>query len=421
MPTTMIATVGGTPQPLIESIAFHQPQYVIFYCSHDSVDNVAEIKRAVAEKQGLEVVGFRDHKVLVDDINDLIHCYAKAQEAIAKIKELGTRADEVIVDYTGGTKTMTLAIGLAGTAHGFSFSYVGGTQRTKGGLGVVIDGTEEIRTGVSPWSLYAIEECTLMAKLFNRFMFEGARRLAESLLGRPMLDAGLRAVLEIIRLVCSAYENWDCFMHRKGVEDLKPAIANLEKYLDLGGDQRYGPLLTQMRENLSWLQQIQFETKGFQRASEGLVLDLIGNADRRALEGRYDDGVARLYRALEMAGHLGLAQPPLQVVDASDVPLDRLPESIRADFEKRYRNEKNGKIQLPLLATFQLLAEVGHDLGVSFMKNKGHLDGVLSARNSSILAHGLTPVKEEAYLSLRDTLFNWLGGQRPPEFPRLPD
>jgi CRISPR-associated protein (TIGR02710 family) len=421
MQLTMIATVGGTPQPLIESIVFHQPTYVIFYCSHDSVDKVAEIKRAVAEKQGFEAVGFRDHKVLVEDVNDLVHCYERAQDAIARIKELRTAANDVIVDYTGGTKTMTLAIGLAGAAHGFSFSYVGGSQRTKGGLGVVIDGTEEIRTGVNPWSLFAVEERRLVAELFNHSQFTAAQRLVKRLLSRPTVDTRLRSVLRTIELLCVAYEKWDSFAHAGAVGPLKSGIQELQRYLDLGGDRRYESLLASASETLACLQKIQFDTKGFQIASQSLVADLIANADRRSGEGRFDDGVARLYRALEMAGQVALAQPPLKIADASDVPVEKIPESIRSEFDKRYRSDLNGKIQLPLLAVFRLLAESGHQLGLTFMQNKEKLDGVLSSRNSSILAHGLTPIHDSAYASLKTSLLEWLEQPALVQFPRMPD
>ncbi|HNB74407.1 MAG TPA: hypothetical protein PLS70_25025, partial [Acidobacteriota bacterium] len=77
-------------------------------------------------------------------------------------------------------------------------------------------------------------------------------------------------------------------------------------------------------------------------------------------------------------------------------------------------------LKLPLFSTFRLLKEVSHPSGLVFDQYREKLDGILSARNNSILAHGNTPIKESAYESLNQTLCTVLNLTKLIEFPKLP-
>jgi hypothetical protein len=48
----LIATVGGTPQPLITTIVEHKPEFVCFLCSQESVEKIKEIKDGIANQLG---------------------------------------------------------------------------------------------------------------------------------------------------------------------------------------------------------------------------------------------------------------------------------------------------------------------------------------------------------------------------------
>lgn len=140
MPDALIISLGGTPEPVIASIETHAPRAVCFFASDQSVDLVGSIKDTLRQKG----VVFKDTKVLCDDINDLVHCYERALTCAERLLRVDPdlAPDDVVVDYTGGTKTMTAALALATVGKGFRFSYVGGKTRTKDGLGVVVSGKE---------------------------------------------------------------------------------------------------------------------------------------------------------------------------------------------------------------------------------------------------------------------------------------
>ena len=86
----LIATVGGTPQPLITTIVEHKPEFVCFLCSQESVEKIKKIKDGIANQLGEQCIQ-RDHKVLVEDYNDVVHCYEKAQECFRKLKDWGDK------------------------------------------------------------------------------------------------------------------------------------------------------------------------------------------------------------------------------------------------------------------------------------------------------------------------------------------
>lgn len=415
MSEALIATVGGTPQPIIRTLIEHRPKYVCFLCSQDSIEMVAEIKSGVKAALGLDEAPFQDFKVIVDDINDLVGCYQRAQECVRRIRQWEVRPEETVVDYTGGTKTMSVALGLATIANGYLFSYVGGRERTKGGLGVVMDGAEEIRTGVSPWTLFAIEERQRIAQFFNRYQFIAALESTRELLRRRDLDERWRKYFEIVEQLCLGYSSWDLFQHKLAGRYLKRAADMLESFAIISGRKEYDELLEAVRRNAAWIEELRQGEGGMR-----LVGDLLANAERRAQEGKYDDAVARLYRALELRGQIALREPPLEIESASSVPIEKVPERLREEFARRYGDAEAGRLKIGLAAVYTLLAESGHPLGAAYFANEKELSRILHARNQSILAHGLIPLSEEHYKRLSEVMRSQMGITDTVAFARMP-
>ena len=89
------------------------------------------------------------------------------------------------------------------------------------------------------------------------------------------------------------------------------------------------------------------------------------------------------------------------------------------------RDEK-GKIKLPLRKDFELLQDLGDEIGKKFLEDKKMQD-LLSRRNKSILAHGLVPVKREDAERMFESVREYVelavedaeGLMRESEFPKL--
>lgn len=125
-----------------------------------------------------------------------------------------------------------------------------------------------------------------------------------------------------------------------------------------------------------------------------LIADLINNAKRRAEEEqKYDDAIARLYRTIEL-----IAQYRLKTkykIDPSQAKIEEIPEELL----KKWNIPPTETVKLPLEKVYELLKTKNDELGQKYLQDK-KLRNLLSKRNTSILAHGLTPVTKETYKEL---------------------
>lgn len=395
MAKAMIISLGGSPEPIVKTILHHSPEYVCYFCSQGSVDKVSDVKKGVSEQA--PELKITDHKVLVDDPDNLDECYAKAQKCREKLEEWQIDPKDVVVDYTGGTKNMSVAVALATIRYDYRFSYVGGKERTKEGLGIVKSGAEEVKTGGSPWTLFAIEEKRQIAELFNHYQFSAARRSIENLVKARDLESRLGEFLKILHHLCQSYILWESFQLKEATEKLSACSEELSKFVEYGNEE-YRQFLNAVKGNLSWLNRLQEHTKGFRVSHYLQVCDLISNAARRAEEGKYDDAVARLYRALEMIAQIEAAKDKaLKIESASRVREECVPIQLRDEYVRKYKDAQTGLLKIPCQALFNLLAQVGNKVGMAYKKNEEEFRKILSARNESILAHGQNPVSGSTY------------------------
>ena len=128
---------------------------------------------------------------------------------------------------------------------------------------------------------------------------------------------------------------------------------------------------------------------------------LINNARRRAEETKYDDAIARLYRSLELIAQIKLNE---YGIDTSDVELDILNKH---GVEQEFKPDFSGKIKLSLVQDYELLNNLGDDLGEFYIKNKDEFLATISSRNNSILAHGLNSQTEKQYVKFRDLILKF--------------
>lgn len=410
----LIVSLGGTPEPVVKAIMTHRPEVVCFFASQESIRNVGTVLEGV--KGSVEPL--RTYTVLADNAEDLVHCYEKALQAAAWIEGQGIPPAAVIVDYTGGTKAMTAALTLATIGKGYRFSYVGGKERNKGGLGTVLTGAEIVRSGIDPWHLFAVEEKRQFALYFNAYQFDAALGVLRRALLRDTLRGGDRKLFEALLEVTEGYLEWDRFNHREAIEKLSKGKRALKAFSEITGDLKVKAFMEAISQNLEFLQTLQKQSKQFNVVCRAMVEDLMANADRRAREGKYDDAVARLYRATEMVAQVRFLKKPLECT-TSEVPVERVPKPMREEFRQRYVDPTTGKLKLPLYAAFKLLQVIGSGEGEAFFAREEAFKGLLNARNSSLLAHGGRPVKPETYQRFKALLCEAFGLADLPAFPSL--
>ena len=131
---------------------------------------------------------------------------------------------------------------------------------------------------------------------------------------------------------------------------------------------------------------------------------------------RPDDGVARLYSALEK---LAKAELLALGIDNSAATPEQVPEAFREDYVRRYLDPEKGNLRFGLMASYELLAALGQAVGERFAARRDELQAVLGARNMSLLVHGWQPVRMDTYEKLLAVTLDFLGIGRA-ELPGLP-
>ena len=430
-----IITVGGTEEPIQKTIIENTPEFVVFLASNESIATAGKVVDGCKR----EDVRPEFEYIIVEDEANLVDCYKRSLEAIDKVKKRGYAAKEVLIDFTGGTKAMSVGLGLAAVREDFDFSYVSGRERTKDGVGVVISGTEEILISTSPWQLFAIEEKKALAVMFNKHQFLAASELVERLANRKNLPSYEQSLMGMLKELINGYLQWDHFKHpeaRKSIDRHK--VEAFEKFVNdhAGHDDRaakaveqLGPFVEAVKNNCRFLERLQERTKGFKDGIlvEEHVVDLLANAHRRYEEGKYDDAFARLYRAVEMAGQIAFTrrfgyqtkEVPPEIIPATGAGRS---ENLREEFVRKYADEKTGMLKLPLTATYTVLSAVGDELGKRFDEHRETVQKFLHIRNNSILAHGIKPVKKEHYEEYQPFAMSLIGVKDDdlPQFPKLP-
>jgi hypothetical protein len=305
----------------------------------------------------------------------------------------------IIVDYTGGTKTMAGSLLLAAVEDGqCEISLVTGDRPN---LVRVADGTEMAGL-VSTSGVQLQRRLAIAEELFDRYDYRAAQTVLEDLARSVSLSAQARTTLQKYVTLARGFDAWDAFDHAAAFNLLKPHAGAL---------------------GIHWTALLALNGKGSRKGYER-VFDMILNAERSAARGRYDDAIARLYRTVELLAQLRLDQE--YEVDTSNVQVDKLPEALRPCYQP---TDSETKVQLGLRDAYSLLQQLDDPLGKAYEVVQGPLRNALTARNNSILAHGEQPVGKEAYQNLHDlvsTLIDQSGqvveiGSKPAQFPSLHD
>ncbi|MDI6754788.1 MAG: TIGR02710 family CRISPR-associated CARF protein [Thermodesulfobacteriota bacterium] len=403
----MVVSVGGTPSPIIFSLNKSKPQYICFFISKQT--------KKMMEDEILPNLDFkpRHHDWIMTPNADLLSdCYSKlARDLPALLEKWEVESQDVCVDYTGGTKTMSAALVLATIEKSCCYSYVGGDERSKGGVGVVLDGKERMWFLDNPWDQIATAEKKEVSILFNKARYASAAEVLERCISRVSKEQ--KPLFKSLREMVVGYDLWDRFKHSEAKIHL---FKSQEVMTAISSENReIKGLVNHLEANLLFLEKL---LKG-EKPSSLYFRDILSNARRRAeLEHKFDDAVARLYRGIEV-----LAQWELKAsydIDTSNVKAGSIPESLRQEFIIKYQSREDSRIRVPLYASFQLLRELGSDLARGFFRAyEMDLRPLLDIRNSSILAHGFIPVERKTYQRLWEAILQF-SGTHEEDLPRFP-
>lgn len=398
MPVLLIATAGGSPEPLIKSLLLEpQAERVFFVCSQESkllVDHPNGIL-AKCRERGLVLSVGQYEFVEVSDPQDLKTCVAEIERQVAsEVARWRRRGEDYVVhvDPTGGTKPMAIALAFAARRWPCEFRYIGGSVRTKDGLGTVIDSAETPLLRTNPLDVlghHVIDDALALAR---RMDFASAKAILE--LEQPAkLDSPSRTRIKSLGTLLEFFSLWDCFEHRKAAQAVAPIANSLDQLRSILSED----CCRLLERNLpGWELRLQTLAEAEGPTAE-LIEDLIANAERRASQARFDDATARLYRATEAIAQLALWR---RGIDSSRVRLDQFPP----DFPEAAEGRKLG-----LQEAYRLLQALHDPVGKVFSgtnlpSDENRRGSPLNERNQSILGHGFKPISERSFKQLRESV-----------------
>jgi CRISPR-associated protein (TIGR02710 family) len=185
-------------------------------------------------------------------------------------------------------------------------------------------------------------------------------------------------------LLSEGYAAWDVADYGVALERLREARGELGVgFSELDLAVRAGPLVDRISVHLSFLGKV----RG--RLSAENVVDMLENARRRIKDqGRHDDGVARLYRTVEMWHQWRLSQ---HSISTAAVEWERVDEEIRGRFLA-----ETGLEEPPQVLALYHARILDRILDGGAPEEDTLLSDLLQKRNHSILAHGLEPMNGKA-------------------------
>jgi CRISPR-associated protein (TIGR02710 family) len=370
MVITVGTGIGEVPEEALRSLAHgivtsikaSNPDHIVFFVTIESQNRtIPEIESQYPQLPTNEMV-------LIQDMNDVNGIYEAIKE---RVKDLRKSGYDVVIDFTSGTKAMSAGAVLAATSEAVMLCYVAGKRIG----GKVVKGEEQVLSYSPVKGIVDFQE-RIIKELFNAYQYESCLEIIRRIRDLTSDPETIERLNRYEQLV-EGYSFWDKFEHKRTLERLRTfdnSLVNIDK-------------------NKKFL--FSMEAAEYQDYRL-LICDLMNNARRRTEEGKYDDALARLYRITEL-----IAQFVLRIkyeIDSSDV--DTLQLRALGKLEKkaigRYEElrDEEERIKLSLKKDFELLQDLGDEVGKHFLEDK-RIKDLLQKRNNSILAHGLIPVKRE--------------------------
>ena len=347
---------------LYNSINKISPDYIVFFASERSKTTIDYVKE-LFEADDDEFIDGEDYEIaILEDIDNFNSCFESFEIKLWQLDILSEEKHEIIMDYTSGTKTMSAAMACCGMFYSKDLISVSGDRKN----GTVSVGTETIKYQ----NLYKVyDKFSLMRvrNYFNNNRFYTAAEIAENIVDENIAKDDL---LNLSR----AYYAWDNMNFEEAYDYLTKVNMNVFEFKDINENVKInlkalGAIVRSPHENLK---------------NCYILASLINNSIRRADEYKYDDAIARLYRAFELIAQIRLNSYRL---NSSDIDTEVLSQkNVDSKFiESLEKTREDGKIKIGLIKDYELLDELGDDLGKYFAENRNSINNLTFKRNNSIL------------------------------------
>lgn len=353
-----------------------RPEVVGLIASQDIVGPVA----AKCEELKSQVL-FRYR--LVDSPMEIGDSFERFEHLLSELESLGYGAGDVVLDASGGTTPMRFGAALAAMTRGIRMVHQRVPQDYVDGQWVVdASKPREVVPMDNPLESTGLLREGQAVELFNRRDY-GAAALVFEDVARKVTGVERGHYYNGLLLLAKGYGAWDVADYGGAIEKLQLARRELGVgFSETALAERAATLTEDIKTNLSFLGKV----RG--KLSVENVVDMVENARRRiADQGRYDDGVARLYRAVEMWHQWRLLKR--HSISTTGVRWKEISEEARERFLESLR-----LAELPEDLDLTRARTLDRTLNGETIEDDNVFRDLLQKRNKSILAHGLDPVGE---------------------------
>ncbi len=398
----MFLTVGMTHEPVVLSILAVRPKAA--YLFH--TDASEKTARQVAQDPDITRAGITCLKRRITEY-DAPGNYQAMDRAWTDARKRYTHP-RLAADPTAGTKMMVASLATWAFYHRVPITYLYCPAKQ----GVPIPFAGELVDVNNPYEAFADIEVEQICKFSELGFYDAGLQLCHSVL-EQVRDMATAKRLELMREWLDICQQWDAFMHSHPDQDKMPDLAGrLEGLIaDLGRFGLSDPDAKQRAENLQFLKGMPAPKKGATNVCDlHRLADLWAQAERRAAQAKYDDAVARLYRATEMALTVRLQDYGLKRTERPDWSAvkretNKSFDQLHSEVDALPPDKSGEKPHLPrtylgLAALASLLAVLDDDFkekGYKVVRAKLGPDGAFNARNRSIQAHGTQPLEKQEY------------------------
>ncbi|ARU61776.1 CRISPR-associated protein [Tumebacillus avium] len=456
----LIATVGRSRQPIVIAHQKHKPKFTLFVASKENnnqpgsrfsleqkgaprgkgdppKDTLAIVGQYLLRKRSKETgenphdselvavskylseVTGKDEPSILDqlqinegqyEIIELEHpdsiseAYKKISEQVTLLQTAHPHAT-IIIDITGGTKSMSAAGAMVASDLNLEVSVVTGVRTNL----EKVDALSEARLqnyGVIELSRdikriqerFACRDYPAAVELCSEVLRDADRKSS-----REVEEMQLIPNLEKLQKFANAFKEWDEFEHDKAV-DLLQIIGRDAVEWKIFGEK----VATAKRLMQGYYQD---RTRAVEKkVGFEVVYDLFFNAVRRGEQQKFDDAVARLYRTLEVLEQVLLINR--HGIRTKYVFVSELEGKVSSDLKGVLgkKCDENGVFESALQDSFTILQELDVELRSFIEARMKTMCNLLGDRNNSILAHGFTRVEGQAFQKFQKFVYEYLTG-----------
>lgn len=425
----LVMSVGTSYEPVILNIRLLKPKKILFLYTEKSKHVLDKVVRYC----NLDMESYDMSKV--SETNPL-----EIYREIKKSYLVWKRPEKMYIDFTGGTKAMSVAAAMAGAMIHVQLLYLGSSDYLAD-FRKPNPGSETLFYIINPLAVFGDLEIEKALELFKEYNYSGAQEKLQ-VLKESIPDPNIRQEMNFAYLLAKVYEAWDALDFVPAYETIVQLNNQLKRDQIMHGTfllMDFYKNLKIQEEILRQLQQIPVMIKERKNADilknkklmAALMFTMHQSALIREKQEKYDMATLLLYRLLEMMEQRRLEKYNLYVsgmnykgikyniagcpefegktAEEQLLILKRKVLGIRENVFGRNANDYLSE-QVSLLDGFILLNALGDPLvcdengsGINKLKR---IRSMVFLRNNSIFAHGLGPVGQDDFLKFKAFVIN---------------